>query len=260
MTSLSFTLGLLAFACDATDESNGPIPVEEAGSDATQSSDALDNVDGPTSVAGLCGKVGGVTKVNAISDAIYDNAAADCRIGVYFAALSADDVLHTKQCMRNQLAEIFSCGTTYASSKDEKGVACRNMIDAHAGLRGATGDNRLNQNDYLAYVQATQSALKTNGVSDEDAASVITIFNQFRSSVAPATVSDTSNADCKCTDSQAATCIPDGGYVKSKPDAGSDAKAPVDSGVKDTGKPDTAVPDSGPPDAGATMDASDGGG
>lgn len=243
--TLAVATGVLVVACDATDEEAGPPKKPGTGTDATVSSDAMAAGDGPTSVPGLCDRVGGFAKVATISNQIYAKAAADCRIGVYFSRLSTDAQAHVQQCMQRHLGEVFGCGIVYAGSKDNKGNDCRGLGRAHENLVGPDGQSQLNQNDYQAYVAATQSVLTENNLSSDDITSVMSVFFNVKNTVAPDNVQGNYNSYCTCPQNQfnGASCVPEGGYV-----------IPVKDGGNDTGNTDT-----GTPDTGTIVDADDAG-
>lgn len=208
--------GMLAFACDVDDEEAGFKP-RPTGQDATTSSnDGATTPDGPTSVSGLCAKVGGPGTVTTISDAIYSNAKADCRIGAYFTRLQGQSETHTKECMRRFLQDVFDCpGVDYTGSKSSTGRECRDMQNAHDDLQGPEQKNGLNKADFQAYREVATAALKTANLSEEDLAKVGAVFLQYETQVAPRTTTEY-NTNCTCPNGVGPTqkaCIPDGGYL-----------------------------------------------
>lgn len=234
--------GLFVFACDVDDEEAG-IPKRNVQQDATTSSnDGAATPDGPTTVSGLCAKVGGPGTVTTISDAIYNNAKADCRIGAYFTRLTGQNETHTKECMRRFLQDVFDCpGIDYTGSKSSTGRECRDMQNAHDGLEGPEKKPGLNKADFTAYREVATAALKQANLSDDDLAKVGAVFLQYETQVAPRQTTEY-NTNCTCPNGVGPTqkaCLPDGGYVLPdvnvpdvKTDTGTDA-APDTGGGQD---------------------------
>lgn len=236
--------------CSVEDESAGAKPAASANAaDGSGDGAPAASEDGGAVVPGLCTKVGGAEVVHAISDQILALAGADCRIGAYFSAMSAETATHVKECMRRELGDMFDCpGSTYAGFVSSTGRACRSLAEAHANLVGADGRIGLNAQDALAYMQSAQTALKSSGLSDADATKVLALFRAVEPAVAQRISAPTErNTSCTCPGGafNGEACTPDGGYVRV--DAGKDA-APSDSGPKD-GAPADAASDTGPSDA-----------
>lgn len=246
--SLSVT-AVLVFACDATDESAGTPTKPSTSADATVSSDGQTS-DAPTSVSGLCARVGGAGAVSNMADQIYAKAAADCRIGAYFQALDSRQNTHVHECMRKQLQDIFTCpGITYAGSKSSNGDNCRSMQNAHDGLRGPDGKSGINKADFQAYREVATAALKAGGLTDDEVTKVNSVFLGMENQIEQSTI-DTYNSNCICASGvvpgTSTACIPDGGYIlpdANVPDTSTDAG--TDTGAADTGSVVDAADDGG---------------
>ena len=246
--------GALVFACDVEDEEAGTGKKQFGGTDATTSTatDASGGSDAPTTVPGLCAKVGGPGAVGTLSDKIMAAAQADCRIGIYFSRLAGGGRTHVVECMRRHLQEAFGCpGVVYAGSKSSSGQNCRSMGNAHNDITSIEGKQGLNQADFQAYLEAAVAQFKAAGLTDDELAKIRSVFLGYQGDVAPR-AGNTTNTYCTCAGGtftpaggQPVACIPDGGYIIPVIDAGTDA--PV---VRD------AAPDTGTP----VQDASDDGG
>jgi hypothetical protein len=240
---MAVAFGTLIFACDVQDEEAG-LPKRPSTLDATVATDAPLASDGQTKVLGLCSKIGGAAQVAAISNAIFDKVAADCRIGIYFTSLGGR-ASHVKDCMAIQLEETFDCeGVTFAKSKaPSDGKECRSLTQAHQDVTGADGKQGLNDQDFLAYMLNVSAALQEAKLSDSEITSVTGALNNLRTAVAPRTSPFNSYCTCAGNAFEGKACAPDGGYIL--PDAGI-----ADTGVADTNVADTNVADTAlPPDA-----------
>ena len=251
--------GALVFACDVEDEEAGTGKKQFGGTDATTSTatDASGGSDAPTTVPGLCAKVGGPGAVTNLSQKVLQTAQADCRIGAYFARMAGPERIHMQECMARHVMEIFGCpdGTgqplKYLGGKSSTGRECRTLANAHDGIVSIEGKTGLNAADFQAYLETVVTQLKAANLTDEDIAKVRSVFLGYQGDVAPR-AGNTTNTYCTCAGGtftpaggQPVACIPDGGYIIPVIDAGTDAPVVSD-----------AAPDTGTP----VQDASDDGG
>ncbi len=234
---------LLLIACDVDDdEQAGPTrKPTTTRPDATVTTDGGGEA-GPTTVPGLCAKIGGPGKVAEISNAVYANAMADCRIGVYFSRMPPTAQQHVKECMVKHMQEVFSCpGVVYVGSKSSQGD-CRGLQNAHNDITSIEGKTGLNKADFKAYREATAAALATAQLSTTDIENVMNVINGLDGIVAPRQVTEF-NSYCTCPNGTVpeakggGTCIPDGGYIIPVIDGGDGGN---DTGVVDTGVVDAA--------------------
>ena len=120
-----------------------------------------------------CLKYGGAANIDKIVQTDLVGAlAGDCRISRHFTDLingsDASRLVHVSECLSTQVQELFGCaGVTYAGSKDKAGVACRNMVAAHANA-----PNKIAQKDFDALIEDVVAVLTAKGVSAADIGAV----------------------------------------------------------------------------------------
>ena len=205
-------------ACDAGDDTVQPLSKKDAGSDATTVGDGA-TTDAPVSTDTICYRLGGFSKVQAISTAVLRSVSADCRIGAYFTGLALIDQTHFTDCFGKQVGELLGCdGITYAGSIDSLNVACRTLAEAHQAV-----DPQITDADFDAFVADVVAVVKKQGANATDLAAIGPMLAGTRKDVSQA--SDHTLAQSTC----------DAGAT----DAGTDAQ---DDGAADTGA-DTGVAD-----------------
>lgn len=135
--------------CDGDDSSVG----ENAGSG------------GETSESGetLCAKYGGADNVAfVVQNQVIGAIAGDCRINTFFTSLSPDGFTRVGDCLTIQVQELFGCpGIRYEGAEASNGLACRSMVQAHAGLAISSGD-------FDALIEDVVAGLAEAGVEEAD--------------------------------------------------------------------------------------------
>ncbi len=170
---------VLASACDAGDDTVQPLSKKDAGGDATTGGDAGGTEGGVINTNSTCFKIGGFSKVQAISSAVLKAASADCRIGAYFTGLALTEQTHFTDCFAKQLGEMLQCdGVTYAGSIDSLQVACRSLADAHQAI-----NPQITAADFDAFVADVTSVMKQLGVSTADLGTIAPLLNGTRGPV-----------------------------------------------------------------------------
>jgi hypothetical protein len=208
---------VVASACDSGDDTVQPLAKKDAGS-SSSSGDAASTDGATVNTDTICYRLGGYTKVQAISAAVLKAVSADCRIGAYFTGLAVTDQTHFTDCFGRQLGELLGCdGITYAGSSDSLQVACRTLAEAHQAV-----DPQITDADFDAFVADAVAEMRRQGASTSDLGTIGPILNGTRHDVSQ--TNDTTLGQSTC----------DAGPT----DAGSDAQDDAADVATDTGVAD----------------------
>lgn len=141
----------------------------------------------------LCLKYGGKENVAKVveKNIIVDSIAADCRINGFFTLLSDEASHRLNDCLVQQVQELFSCeGVEYAKAKSRDGLACRSMLEAHAGLGISDGD-------FDALIEDVVKGLTAAGVEEADIGAAAPALLGMRADIVEKD-GDTANAKAAC--------------------------------------------------------------
>ena len=209
--ALALNAAVQGCAFDDTTDAAHPYRAADASLDGTLDDGGLGQ---ETSILGLCVKVGGAAEVAKIATDTNAKLQADCRIGGYFATLSADQMAHMNDCFVTYLGATFDCtGVTYTGAKDSKGQDCRSMTNAHQGL-GISND------DFTAFREDVVAVLTAHNMAAADKTSVLSLLTGVAGVYSP---NKKGNYECTCANDAGCTAVP---YI----DAGKDAEAGRDAG------------------------------
>jgi len=141
----------------------------------------------------LCIKYGGASNVAKVveTNVIANSIAADCRINGFFTLLSDEAFHRLNDCLVQQVQELFGCeGVTYTNAQSRDGLACRSMLEAHAGLGISDGD-------FDALIEDVVKGLAAAGVEDEDIGAAAPALLGMREDIVGKD-GDTTNAKAMC--------------------------------------------------------------
>lgn len=219
---------------DSTEDAKKYTPAQDASLDSTGGGDA--NV---MPMQDLCGQLGGTDAVGKLAGDMLTKMSADCRIGAYLTALSADQQQHHRECFTTYLQSAVECKNAsmalvkYAGAKDSKGVDCKAVPQAHQALN-------LTKSDYAAFEDDLNSALAASMVATPLRQSVLSLLRGQ-----PGIYNANKNGNYMC-DMTCMGCVP-------VPDGGVDARA--EGGTTDAAQDTGTAADSG----GSTDAQADGG-
>ncbi len=142
----------------------------------------------------------GAAAIDGVVDQFLTKVTADCKINGYFSTLTASGVTHLSECLKIQVEELFGCpDVKYAGSKDKAGVACRDMVAAHQGLK-------ITEPDYDALITDLVSVIPDGVKAHPDFAGIAaaltapkTESTSFKSAIIEDKAS-TTNPKAACTD------------------------------------------------------------
>jgi len=224
VSSMVVVWAFLGYACSSEDENPGSTRNRDGGSGTETGIDPQSNPDAALG-APICGKYGGYENVKVITAAIIARAATDCRINAPIANLNPEGTAHLAECFQIQMGGAFQCpGISYVSNttKDSKGVKCRDMTAAHKGLN-------LRNADFNAFVEDIAAELAAKGVTQDDIRAIAPVFEGTRTGVVQTNNQPNANTFCGCNDPTKCTS-PDAGVIDAGNDTGTDAADAADSG------------------------------